>query len=234
MDRIRRICLAGAVLALAATAIGAPVSALTIPPQLAIVQGFPGSRVDICLNGKEVRSRMRYGKKLLLSPNEGTYKLKVFKHDPRKCKGTKIAQRTFTLGSEGDLSIVVGPGRPRVLIFDNALLPRIGGAADPTYIAWHQAARAPLIDFYVQFAAQVGPYTPTVGANAYARGDWYAVPATAGAQWVIWATLDEKTKVIAGPKVIDVQANRRYEQFLIGTRLRNYRIVTFSRPNYFN
>ena len=197
------------------------------------MQGFPGKRVDLCLNGKEVRSNVRYGWKTFLSPALGTYRLKVFKHDRRKCRGTKIAQRSFTLGLDGDLSIVVGPGSPKVLIWDNSVLPPISTAATSPVIAFHHAAKAPLMDFWVDFGVQVGPYVPAIGDHAYARGDWDFIGSADGAQWVIWATRDELTKVLAGPVVVDIQQGRRYEQFLIGTKPRNFRIVTFSRPNYF-
>ena len=53
--------LVGASTALMVTAIGAPASAALGKGTIGIVNGIPGQRVDICIKGKEIRSRVPYG-----------------------------------------------------------------------------------------------------------------------------------------------------------------------------
>ena len=65
-------------------------------PKLAIVHGIPGVRADICIDGKEVKSRMAYGTRGTLPQHlmVGGRKIKVYRTDPRKCRG-----RLMTSGS---------------------------------------------------------------------------------------------------------------------------------------
>ena len=62
MGRISRVIAVGVASALVITAIGAaaPVAAAR-GPALMVVNGKPGTKVDICINGKEVKSRVNYG-----------------------------------------------------------------------------------------------------------------------------------------------------------------------------
>ena len=127
---------------------------------------------------------------------------------------------------------MIARGTPKIIIFDNGSLPAVGTAAPTSIVAYRHAAKAPGVNFYIQVGLRQTPI-PAAGVFAFQKGMGQVVTLTAGDQWVIWATFDEKTKIIAGPKVVPIEENRRYEQYLIGSKLKNYRIMTFSRPHFF-
>ena len=61
MHTLRTLVIGLAVTALAVSALAAPVSAAP-KTKLAIVNGIPGKAVDVCVNGREVKSGLRYGR----------------------------------------------------------------------------------------------------------------------------------------------------------------------------
>ena len=91
----------------------------------------PGKRVDLCLNGRELRAG---------SPTEGASSrnvigtgeknLKFYERDPRTCRGTVLAKDSFAIGSGEDLTIVATRKAPKVLRFDNAGLGEIPPLGD--------------------------------------------------------------------------------------------------------
>ena len=94
MRRLRNLIMAAAVAALAISALGVPVAAAG-SGKVMIVQGRPGPAVDICINGKEVKSKLAYGKRTFRKLGAGFKKLKVYKKDPRRCRGKKLGQKNF-------------------------------------------------------------------------------------------------------------------------------------------
>jgi hypothetical protein len=231
MKKIKRLTLAAAGLTLAVTAVGAPAAASSHPAQIAIIQGIHGIRVDLCLGRKPIRSNVRYGWKTFRVLDPEAYTLKVYKHDPRKCKGVKIAQLSFDLLEHGDLSMVLAKGTPKVIRFDNSALPPVRPAVeeDPYLVARH-AAKAPAMDWWV--SVPVGPSPAT--EFAFHKGDEYASSvsgetAVLGTAW----SYDGRTKLLTNPKVLHLLPDRRYEIYLIGSKKKNYKQAIFSRP-FFN
>lgn len=208
----------------AITALAVPAAAGVHPTQLAIIQGMPGVRVDLCVNGKEIRSGVRYGWKTFRSPDAGSVTLKVFRQDPRKCKGRLIAKRTFDLPEHGDLSIVIARGSPKIMLFDNLGFPPVGPAANP-YIVVRHAARAPAMEWL--FGEPVGP-GPSSG-HTWSRGDQIAGSLSEERISSVWVFAG--TPKPAGPaKVMHLVPDRRYEVYLIGSKPKNYKQAIFSRP----
>ena len=140
---LRTLLIGGALTALIITVLGAPVAAADTKGTLAIVNGIPGTRVDVCLNGKELASGLKYAGKVLRNVvPTGTKFLKFFRRDPRTCRGNVMAKTQFPLGPGGDLTIVATKNAPRVVVFDNLGLgeiPPLGAPLAFSYIVWRHA-----------------------------------------------------------------------------------------------
>jgi hypothetical protein len=225
LPAIRRLTLVTATVALAVSALGAPASALTLDPLIAVVQGTPGASVDVCLDGKEVRSSLPYGSRYLGRLAFKKVTLKVFKADPRKCKGTKLAQKVldFTLG--GDRTLVLAKGTPRLVDFDNAGLPLVVAALNP-YIVIRHAASVGAMGIYYGVGSPLTPSAiPTMDKGQQVGGTLPPAPSQSG----VWATHPLTYKVLA-QVVLSLTENRRYEVILVGSKGKNLRWVVFSRP----
>ncbi len=99
MHKLRRTIVVASLTAMAISALAAPSSALVGKGTIGVVNGIPGQRVDICINGKEIRGNVDYGGRTSKTINSGIKSIKVYKADPRKCKGVKVAQTVIDLGA---------------------------------------------------------------------------------------------------------------------------------------
>jgi len=240
MRRLRTLVMAGVVSALAITALGAPAAATHGKGTIAVVNGIPGQKVDICINGKEIKSRVRYGGKVFKTMNAGRKVLKVFKKDPRKCKGVKLSRKAFTLvandtaSAKADLTLVVTKKAPKIIIFDNIGLGRVpptGLYYKPVYLAWRHAADIGGVNIYSSLALHFpeNPVEPAVNA-IWRKGDQRTLNHSPDYSFQLRATWPGKTRTIArSSRDVIMEAGRRYEWYLVGTTARNAKFVVFSR-----
>ena len=81
------------------------------------------------------------------------------------------------------------------------------------------------------FSPTVGPTRPAT-EFAFHKGDEFAEDLTEetvlGTAW----SHDGKTKLLTSTKILHVQASRRYEVYLIGSKKKNYKQAIFSRPYF--
>ena len=88
MARLRTVVVGGAALALMAVSLAMPAAAADTKGTLAIVNGVPGKRVDVCLNGSEIKSNLAFGGHVFKDViGTGSKNLKFYEHDPRTCRG---------------------------------------------------------------------------------------------------------------------------------------------------
>ena len=132
------LAVAALLASLTAATFAAPAAAAN--PKVAIVQGMPGVRVDICIDGKEVKSRMVYGSSVFRNVTAGIHKIRVYRTDPRKCRGKLLAKKWVALAADADATVVATARAPRIVVFDD--LP--DGATD-----W-------ISDVHLRHAADVG------------------------------------------------------------------------------
>ena len=121
MRSARHLIIGAATLALTLTAIGAPVSAAG-SGKVAVINGVPSKRIDVCVNGTEIKSALPYGKKAFRKLKAGPKRIKFYKKDPRVCKGKLMAKKSFRFPAGSDLTIAMTRFGPKVVIFDNAAL----------------------------------------------------------------------------------------------------------------
>jgi len=60
---------------------------------------MPGTKADICVNDKEIKSRVPDGGKTSKVMVSGFKTIKIFKKDPRKCRGAQVPGRE--IGPDG-------------------------------------------------------------------------------------------------------------------------------------
>lgn len=118
MHRIKALVVACAAATLALTAFGAPVAAVAPSTKMAIVNGDPFRKVDVCVNGKEIRSGLAYGAKVFKTTPTESAMVKFFKRSAKKCGGGLIgARRVYP----GDAVVVLTRKTPqRVVVFNTA------------------------------------------------------------------------------------------------------------------
>ena len=198
----------------------------TSPAQVSVIQGFPGQRLDICIDGKEVKSRVRYGSKKLLSVADGVHKLKAFKKDPRRCKGKLVAKRTFSVVAGDDLTFVIARGKPNVIAFDNGGLPLVEPAVPQWPHVFRHAADFGSVEFH---ASNVGLVVPSFDGLAFEKGDMLLRSLPVDGTIVVFVTRPGANKRLAGPRFWSGLEAKRYGYTLVGSSARNLRIVRIAR-----
>jgi len=235
MHTFRKAVLAASLTALALSALAVPATAAPGKGTLGIVNGIPGTRVDICVNGREIKSRVGYGGRKSKIMNPGFKTIKIFKKDARTCRGTKLAQKTYLLGWGDDFTIVVNKKNPKWVRFDNRNPVPLGsiwpvGVADTkTHLAIRHAAD--LGDVAFKFMVP-SPITPSL-ASGWTEGDEARFPnitphPTLG--YAIAVTRPDKMSVLAQQLSITWKAGRRYEYILLGTWVGNAKFIVWKRP----
>ena len=232
MRRLRTVALAAAA-ALAITATWVPVTAAG-KGDVAIVNGIPGAKVDICLDGREIRSKLPYGKATFKRVAAGGHRLKVVRRDPRTCRGKLLSERKIWLPAGGDKTIVATKRRPKkFVVFSNDGLGRLGTPPIRSYMswAWRHAADVGVVSFRRDQSSPT-PFAPAADPP-WAKGQEFAQYVEFFAGFAVIVTLvqvpDSRT-IVAGPIVTGVREGYRHEWLLVGTTLRNARIVTLKRP----
>ena len=73
------------------------------------------------------------------------------------------------------------------------------------------------------------PITPTASDPIWEKGDQIAEGIESGPIVKIRVTRPDKTRTIAGPVIFELEASRRHEWMLLGTKVRNARFVQIKR-----
>lgn len=216
--RIRSIGLAAATAALAISAVAGSVSAVTPgTAKVFVVHGIPGVKVDVCVNGGEVRSNFRYGQQFVLNGvPAGTYKIKVYAASPRSCFGKAVISRTVTLTAGLNATAVarIVNGKPHLPIYVNDTAVPSGKAT----ITVRHTASAPKVDVWLN--GGTAPAVPGLAQGASA-GPVALDPAVYS--W--WVSGVGGYKPVIGPGVARLAAGNAYQIYAVGTNAHNYRFV---------
>lgn len=213
-----------------------PTMAADTKGTLAIVNGVPGKSVDVCLNGKEIKSGLAYGGKIQLATvATGAKTIKFHARDPRKCKGTLLGRDQFPLPAAADLTIVVTKEAPRVVVFDNTGLGEIPPAGAPTSDNLFAIRMAADVGADLSFDAWAGPPTniPVSPSAVFSKGQENRSPNTSfgispGFVWQPRATIVGGAAPVRAAAARTV-ASHRYEWILVGTKASNARWVFIDR-----
>jgi hypothetical protein len=231
----RTIMLTAASAALAITALGAPVTAVEGEGTIGLINGIPGQRIDFCINGKEVRSATQYGGRAYRTLTEGPKRIKIFKADKRKCRGTKIAEKSYLLTANADVVLVVGnkPSK-KFTMFDNTDLGTFPPDGPPLGYSWMVTRHAATLGPVNIFAAREYSEWPTPGTlPVWRRGDEgyrYASREEEGTYQGVRATRPQKARRIAKSQMVATKNSYRYEWYLLGTNDKNAKFIVWTRP----
>lgn len=233
MHPYRKAMVVTTLAALAATALAAPSAAIVGRGTIGVVNGIPGQRVDICIDNQEIRGNVRYGGRVVRTMFEGSKTVKVFKADPRPCKGVKLAQKVIDLTNLQDLTVVVNKQAPKVVVFDNTDLGAIGIPGTPYpggFIAWRHAADLGDVSMKYLYAEPEKPIGPAPAADpVWREGDQIMEDVGEGTGLRLRATRPDADVTIAQSQFVTIEASRRYEWYLLGTKPKNAKFVVWSR-----
>lgn len=235
MRSLTKLGLTGATLALAVTALAAPAGAADTKGTLAFVNGVPGGRVDVCINGKELKSALPYGRAYFKNViSTGPKTLRFYKKDPRKCRGTLLAKKSIAVEPGTDLTIVVTRKAPKVVMFDNKT-PAFLGEIPPKglpyvtgIIRFNHASEIPANFFYRVW--NPNPEIPlTTAANAiWTKGDSRFGDVGPDAIVQLRATRPEDSTSLAEASV-RIALSHRHEWIFVGTKPANVKMVLLDR-----
>lgn len=235
MNRLRTLIIGGLIAAFTITIVGTFVLGASHKTKLAIVNGVPGKRVDVCINGHETKSALPYGAKVFREVGNAPKLVKFFAADPRQCKGVLLGRKSFDPPPGGtNLTIVLSKRKPnRVALFDNTqYYPDL----DPgdSLLIWRYAGDIGKTNLYIDII-QSQPLPPgpaaTPSASPWAKTNAFGadVPAEEFAELRSRATRNGKTKTIAKTPFGKVKAGQRHETILVGTDGSNARFVRVNR-----
>lgn len=234
MRVLRSTIMATIIMALMVTALAATATAGG-KGKLAIVQGNPSTRIDVCINGREKVSAMRFGKvaRFELAPGKKMVRFRVA--SPGKCLGKYLASKKMWVHSDTDRTVVISKKEPnKVMSFDNVAPPP--GPTLPYVDGWFRhAADMGAMQFY--FETKSLPITLagtgwTKGSDRYRK---VGINPPGGSPqytttWVGRSPAYFPPEVVAGPLFRPVGAYSKYEWILIGTN-HNHKLKLL-RSNY--
>ena len=221
--------------ALVVTALGAPVAAADTTGTLAIVNGRPGPKVDICIGPREMASKVPYGafyRKSVIST--GPKLIRFFKANRRTCGGQLLARWPVNIVPGYDHTIVLTRRPPsKIVDFDNVTPNHLGeipprGALIPAAIfAWANASELPANFHYTVW--DPNPEVPIPAVNrVFPKGDRIASGAPPNIYVRLRATKLEDPTTLAQRSAY-FKVSRRYEWILVGTNHLNMRFVLVDR-----
>jgi hypothetical protein len=217
----RRVFLGAAGVLLAVTSLASPATAAPTS-KLALVQGVPGIAVDVCIDGKEVKSGLRYSKSVKRSVVAKSHKIKFFKKDPRRCKGVLLGQKTVAPQAGQQWTVVVSRGSKKVVVFP--LIGSLSVSGEFSAFTWNHAAKAGPVYLHRVLSLPVQP-----GAFlALTKGDRVEMSVAPALERRIasWMVRVSDARTLAGPREQLVPSGRLIELILVGTKPRNYRFAT--------
>jgi hypothetical protein len=192
--------------------------------------------VDVCLNGKELKSRLKYGGVVLkgVVPT-GKKNLRFYKPDRRTCRGTLVAKKPFRLAAGRDLTIVATKRFPKVVTFSNTLLGEIPPLGTATDFAPYAIRHAADVAAFLSWRVWNGPFdTPIDPSGLFTKGQENRVANGSTSGFDTPAVLQMLATVVGGPvpiasRIIEVVKSHRLEWILVGTKHDNARWVFIDR-----
>ena len=222
MRRYRGLLVALGSAVIAAGALTAPVAA--VDPRLALVNGIPGRTVDVCVGTNEVRSNLRYGGWVERFVGPGSRTVRFRAAAPGACTGEVLAQTVLLLAEDDDKTVVGTRQVPnKVVVFEN--LP---------YLATTFA------DIKFRHAGDLGPVNVVQSPFAFTGPAAPPPPVSKGQQTTSFAVnvpfAMEYTLYRAGKARpfhhdwYSTGTGQRHEVVLLGTTVRNDKVVNIRRP----
>lgn len=211
MKRVLGLMAAGMV-ALSLMATAGTASAKAADAKLWVLHGIPGAKVDVCVNGSEVKSNFKYKQRFSADLPAGTYKVKVRAADPGVCAGAVVLAAKGKLGAGKNYSAVAGlsaKGAPELFLFRNDVRKTDAGNARLTV---RHTAAAPKVDVWANGAPLITGVPNGASWNAQVPKDDYTVRvAPAGT-----------TTTVIGPRTFSLDKGMAYQVYATGNASAGY------------
>jgi len=194
--------------------------------RVAIVNGIPGKKVDVCINGKEVRSGLKYGKTTVRTLSNGSKSLRLRVARSGRCTGASLGGRQLAIANGTDLTIVGTKFAPdKVLLWENTQgTPGLG------LVMLRHAADIGTVGFKYATPDDGQPWFDGAADDPWIKGAFGWGNRTDGTLMIWWAHQPPAQRVIAGPYQLVVEADMRHESILVGSNLGNLKFARFKVP----
>ena len=184
-----------------------------------VAHGIPGVKVDVCINGGEVRSNFKYGNAFSLEGvPAGRYTVKVRLASSGECKGAvAISEKVdLTDGLNATAVAQLVQGAPALKIFVNDIAI---GDSDNASVTVRHTAKAPTVDVWVN-----GGTGPLV--SGLAKGDEAGpVEVPGDAVYSYWVSAEGSSAPVIGPDVAELAPGTAYQIMAVGTDASNWRFI---------
>ncbi len=235
MHKFRQAVLVASATALVLTAFAAPAAAGPGKATIGIVNGIPNTRVDICVNGKELRSAAKYGQAVAKVVQAGSKIGQDLPEGPADLPGRGLAKKTMNLPAGSDFTLVFTKKAPKWVKFNNAGLGQIwpnGVAATTAHMAWRHAADLGTVSARYSFGLPAP--APSAVEQPWTKGQQIplaSVPpwAPGGASYALSFARLDKPGDLARSKPVYAKAGVRYEFYLLGTWAGNAKVIIWKR-----
>jgi hypothetical protein len=205
--------------ALAVGLMAAPATAASTA-KLWVLHGVPGAKVDVCVNGDEVKSNFTYKQRFSADLPQGTYKVRVRAASAGECKGAVILKADPKLMAGKNYTAVAGlneRGAPALFLFKNDVSPTDGKNAR---LSVRHTAAAPKVDVWVN-GSKLLQGLPNGGSRTL------QVPAH---DYTVKVAPAGTTTVVIGPRTFDVKANNAYQIYATGNGDAGYIFQVLAQP----
>lgn len=185
-----------------------------------VVHGVPGVKVDVCVDGTEVRSGFAYTGRFTTALPAGEYRVAIRLASSGTCDGDVVRVRTVEIAAGKNYTLIAGltaAGAPKIFAFVN----RMGALADGSArVQVRHTAAAPAVDVRVNGAVAIPSLLPGAEANVVLPTDGYRVAVTpAGTQ-----------TVVIGPRTFELADGTAYQIFAVGNADAGYRFLVLAQP----
>lgn len=185
-----------------------------------VVHGVPGVKVDVCVNGAEVRSGFSYTGRFTTGLPAGEYRVAIRLASPGECDGKVVRVRTVELAAGKNYTLIAGltaAGSPKLFAFINRMGPL---ADDSARVQVRHTAAAPAVDVRVNGAVAIPSLLPGAEANVVLPdGDYRVAVAPAGTH-----------TIVIGPRTFDLDDDTAYQIFAVGNAKAGYRFLVLAQP----
>ncbi len=196
--------------------------AAAAPPKatLWVLHGVPGAKVDVCVDGAEVRSNFNYKQRFSAKLPAGTYDVKVRAASAGECMGAVVLKAKPKLAGGKNYTAVAGlskAGAPKLFLFRNDVSKT--GAGNARISVRHTAA-APKVDVWVngsrflQGLPNGGSRTAQVPENDY----------------TVRVAPRGTTTTVIGPRAFDLSKGVAYQVFATGNADAGYIFQVLAQP----
>lgn len=216
----RSIAIVAVVAAVALLASFGVSSAATGDATVHVVHGVPGVKVDVCVDGAEVRSGFAYTGRFSTALPAGEYRVAIRLASPGTCDGDVVRTRLVELVAGKNYTLIAGlsaAGGPKLFAFVN----RMGALADgKARVQVRHTAAAPAVDVLVNGAAAIPSLLPGAETTvALPEADYRVAVVPAGTH-----------TVVIGPRTFALEAGSAYQIFAVGNADAGYRFLVLAQP----